>query len=389
MEQISTLNWVYIHYGLILSITCAQLFVIYLLNDSTHPPAGLGSYTVYFVATLLCWIAISVQQSTGIILSVDVASIATIITCYILFWAAGQRANRVRGRALLGFICLASSLSGFFASRATMFLVESGTIVLFCSAVGFLSIYQTYKLRSIGDALIACAAVISIIGISGANYLLAFDGNISRAQAIVYAVYSSAYALIIVGFLASILSEYQHHLIQLATEDPLTRLLNRRGLADALAVSLASASRDELATSAIMVDIDHFKKVNDNFGHETGDHVIRQTTDTLTRMARGSDVIARIGGEEFLLVLPNTDLNSARVLAERIRATIDEHPMQVHRQNIHITVSLGVACAEGAVNLDELSEAADRAMYLAKRGGRNRVASVEHKPVQMTSATVA
>ena len=389
MEQISTVNWVYIHYGLILSITCAQLFVIYLLNDSTHPPAGLGSYTVYFVATLLCWIAISVQQSTGIILSVDVASIATIITCYILFWAAGQRANRVRGRALLGFICLASSLSGFFASRATMFLVESGTIVLFCSAVGFLSIYQAYKLRSIGDALIACAAVISIIGISGANYLLAFDGNISRAQAIVYAVYSSAYALIIVGFLASILSEYQHHLIQLATEDPLTRLLNRRGLADALAVSLATASRDGLATSAIMVDIDHFKKVNDNFGHETGDHVIRQTTDTLTRMARGSDVIARIGGEEFLLVLPNTDLNSARVLAERIRATIDEHPMQVHRQNIHITVSLGVACAEGAVNLDELSEAADRAMYLAKRGGRNRVASVEHKPVQMTSATVA
>jgi diguanylate cyclase (GGDEF)-like protein len=388
MEQISTVNWVYIHYGLILSITCAQLFVIYLLNDSTHPPAGLGSYTVYFVATLLCWIAISVQQSTGIILSVDVASIATIITCYILFWAAGQRANRVRGRALLGFICVASSLSGFFASRATMFLVESGTIVLFCSAVGFLSIYQTYKLRSIGDALIACAAVISIIGISGANYLLAFDDNLSRAQAIVYAVYSSAYALIIVGFLASILSEYQHHLIQLATEDPLTRLLNRRGLADALAVSLATASRDGLATSAIMVDIDHFKKVNDNFGHETGDHVIKQTTDTLTRMARGSDVIARIGGEEFLLVLPNTDLNSARVLAERIRATIDEHPMQVHRQNIHITVSLGVACAEGAVNLDELGEAADRAMYLAKRGGRNRVASVEHKPVQMTSATV-
>lgn len=389
MEQISTVNWVYIHYGLILSITCAQLFVIYLLNDSTHPPAGLGSYTVYFVSTLLCWVAISVQQSSGIIGSVDVASIATIFTCYILFWAAGQRTNRVRGRALLGLICLASSLSGFLLSRQAMFLVESGTIVLFCSAVGFLSAYQAYKLRSVGDALIACAAAISIIGISGANYLLVLDDNLPRAQAIVYAAYSSAYALIIVGFLASILGEYQRHLIQLATEDPMTRLLNRRGLADALAVSLASATRDGLATSAIMVDIDHFKKVNDNFGHETGDHVIRQTADTITRMARGSDVIARIGGEEFLVVLPNTPLNSARVLAERIRATIDEHPMQVHRQNIHITVSLGVACAEGAVNLDELSEAADRAIYLAKRGGRNRVASVEHKPVQMTAATVA
>ena len=339
MELISTENWVYMHYGLILSISCAQLFVIYLLNESTHPPAGLGSYTVYFVATLLCWIAISVQQSSGIILSVDVASITTIVTCYILFWAAGQRAKVIGGRALLGLICLASSLSGFFVSRGTMFLVESGTIVLLCSAVGFISICQAYKLRSIGDAMIACAAVISIIGIAGANYLLALNDNLSEAQAIIYAVYSSAYALIIVGFLASILGEYQHHLIQLATEDPLTRLLNRRGLADALAVSLASASRDGLATSAIMVNLDHFKKVNDNFGHETGDHVIRQTADTLTRMARGSDVIARIGGEEFLLVLPNTHLNSARVLAERIRATIDENPMQVHRQSIHITVS--------------------------------------------------
>jgi diguanylate cyclase (GGDEF)-like protein len=389
MEQISTINWVYIHYGLILGITCAQLFVIYLLNDSTHPPAGLGSYTVYFAATLLCWIAISAQQSTGIILSVDVASIATIITCYILFWAAGQRANMVRGRALLGFICLASCLSGFFLTRQTMFFVESSTIALFCSTVAFVSIRQAHRLRSIGDALIACAAVICILGISTANYLLALDGNLSKAQAIVYAVYSSAYALIIVGFLASILNEYQRHLIQLATEDPLTRLLNRRGLTDALAVSLAVASRDGLTTSAIMVDIDHFKKVNDNFGHEIGDQVIRQAADTLSRMARGSDVISRIGGEEFLLVLPDTPLNSARILAERIRATIDEHPLQVQRQNIHITVSLGVASVEGTVNLDELSEAADRAIYLAKRGGRNRVASVEHKPVQMTTATVA
>ncbi len=388
MEQISPANWVYIHYGLILSMTCAQLLVIYLLNDSTHPPAGLGSFTVYFLATLLCWIAISVQQSSDVALSVDIAAIATIITCYILFWAAGQRANIPRGRYILGAICLTASLSGFFLEQKPMFLLESSTIALTCLAVALLSLWRAYSLRSIGDTLIGCAAMITVIGICVANYLLAYGDNLVRAQAIVYAVYSSAYALIIVGFLASVLTEYQHHLIQLATEDPLTRLLNRRGLADALAVSLATASRQGFSTSAIMIDIDHFKKVNDNFGHDTGDQVIRLTADTLTRMARASDVIARIGGEEYLLILPHTALESAQVLAERIRSTIDEHPIQVHRQTIHITVSLGVACVEGAVNLDELTEAADRAMYLAKRGGRNRVASVEHKPVQMTARPV-
>jgi diguanylate cyclase (GGDEF)-like protein len=387
MNQISPENWVYIHYGLIFSLTCAQLLVVYLLNDSTHPPAGLGSYTVYFLATALCWIAISLQQSSGVELSVDVASIATIITCYILFWAAGQRANRIRGRYILGAICLAACFSGFFLEQRAMFLIVSCAIALTCLTVGFLSLRRSYSEGNIGDALIGFATLITVIGICVANYLLAYDDNLGRAQAIVYAVYSSAYALIIVGFLASILTEYQHHLIQLATEDPLTRLLNRRGLADALTVSLASASRQGFATSAIMVDIDHFKKVNDNFGHDIGDQVIKQTADTLSRMARASDVIARIGGEEYLLILPHTQLQSAQILAERIRSTIDEHPLQVHRQTIHITVSLGVACVEGAVNLDELTEAADRAMYLAKRGGRNRVASVEHKPVQMTSET--
>ncbi len=270
MNELSPENWVYLHYGLILSITAAQVVVVYLLRKSTHPPAGLTMYTVVLVASFVGWAVITLQQ----------------------------------------------------------------------------------------------------------------------AQTITYAVYSSAYALITIGFLASVVIEYQRHLIQLATEDPLTRLLNRRGLSDALNVSLAQASRHQLPTSAIMVNIDHFKKVNDNFGHDTGDQVIRLTGDVLSRMTRASDVIARVGGEEYLVVLPDTTLDAARVLAERIRLSIDQHPLLVHRQTIHITISLGVACVEGAVNLNELSEAADRAMYLAKRGGRNRVASVEHKPVQMTTDTV-
>jgi diguanylate cyclase (GGDEF)-like protein len=269
MQQISPENWVYIHYGLILSITAAQIVVVYLLRKSTHPPTGLTAYTIVLVASFGGWATLAVLH----------------------------------------------------------------------------------------------------------------------AQTVVYAVYSSAYALLTIVFLASVVIQYQRHLIALATEDPLTRLLNRRGLAEALNVSLATAARQGLSTSALMVDIDHFKKINDNFGHDTGDLVIQQIADVLQRMARASDIIARVGGEEYLLVLPDTELNAAQILAERIRAAIDEHTVLVNRQSIHTTVSLGVACMVGAVNLIELSEAADRALYLAKRGGRNRVASVEHKPVQMTTDT--
>jgi diguanylate cyclase (GGDEF)-like protein len=205
-------------------------------------------------------------------------------------------------------------------------------------------------------------------------------------EAIAFGVHSVAYALVAIGFLASVVIEYQQHLSNLATLDPLTRLLNRRGMEDTLQISLAQASRRGSPTSAIMVDIDHFKGVNDSFGHEVGDHVLRQVADVLGRLSRSSDVVARTGGEEFLLILPETELESARVLAERIREAIGERPLLVDSQRIAVTVSLGVACTVGDANLDNLSQEADRAMYLAKRGGRNRVASVEHKPVHLTTA---
>jgi diguanylate cyclase (GGDEF)-like protein len=97
------------------------------------------------------------------------------------------------------------------------------------------------------------------------------------------------------------------------------------------------------------------------------------TPDILKRMSRSSDVVARTSGEEFLLVLPETELDSARLLAERIRLAIGERPLVVDSQRIGVTASLGVACIVGQLNLDDLSLEAGRAMYLAKRGGRNRV----------------
>ncbi len=188
------------------------------------------------------------------------------------------------------------------------------------------------------------------------------------------------------GFLASVLIEYQQHLSHLATEDTLTRLLNRRGLEDALQVSMAHAQRHDLPTSAIMVDIDHFKQVNDSFGNEMGDHVIRLVADVISRACRSSDVIARTGGEEFLVILPDTDLTAARVLAERIRQAVGERPLLVDFQRIAVTISLGVASSNGHVDLDSLTLEAERALYLAKHGGRNRVASVEPRRVHLSNS---
>ena len=386
MEQFFPDNWAFMFFGLIFSITCAQMLVVYVLADSSKPPAGLGLFTVYFMASLLGWIALTLQRNAGIQMDVNVPSVMLILNSYILFMAAGQRAGNVRGRIPLGAICLAVSLCEFFLPPAKMFVIQGSAVALFFAATGLVSGWRGWRYRNMGDAIIAYAALTMAIGMPVA-VLYFLGGDQQKGEAIAFGVHSVAYALVAIGFLASVVIEYQQHLSNLATQDPLTRLLNRRGMEDALQISLAQASRRASPTSAIMVDIDHFKGVNDSFGHEVGDNLLRQIADILERLCRSSDVVARTGGEEFLLILPETELNDARVLAERIREAIGERPLLVDFQRIGVTVSLGVACMVGRVNLDELSQEADRAMYLAKRGGRNRVASVEHKPVHLTTAT--
>ena len=388
MEQILPENWAFMHFAMIFCITCAQMLVVYVLSDSSNPPAGLGLYTVYFMAALLGWIAATLQQGPNPPMAVDVPSVASILNSYILFMAAGQRAAMTRGRLPLGIMCLLACLCVFFLPPADMFLVQIGSASLFFAGTGILCVWRAWTQHNIGDGIIAFAAMMMVVGMPGAAFQQLFADNTAQAQSIAFGVHSSAYALVAIGFLASVLIEYQQHLSHLATEDPLTRLLNRRGLEDALHISLANASRHDLPTAAIAVDIDHFKQVNDSFGHEVGDRVIRQVADFLERMSRGSDVVARTGGEEYLLVLPNTGLDAARVLAERIRAAIGDHPLLVDNQRIPVTVSLGIASAGGEVDLDTLSHEADRALYLAKRGGRNRVASVESKPLHLSTATV-
>jgi diguanylate cyclase (GGDEF)-like protein len=386
MEQILPDNWAIMHLGLIFCITCAQMLIVYVLSDSSNPPAGLGLFTVYFMAALLGWIAFTLQQGNNPPMTVDVPSVAAILNSYILFLAAGQRAGLTWGRRPLGLICLLACLSVFFLDPQRMFAVQAGTAAFFFAGTGILCGLRGWRQANVGDAIIAFAAILMVGGIPLALFQQFVNQDLAGAQSIAFGTHSTAYVLVAVGFLASVLIEYQQYLSHLATEDPLTRLFNRRGMEDALQVTLAQAARKQTPTSALMVDIDHFKQVNDSFGHDVGDQVIRQVADLLERLSRSSDVVARTGGEEYLLILPDTGLGAARVLGERIRSAIGDHALLIENQRIKVTVSVGVACLEGESNLDDLAQEADRALYLAKRGGRNRVSSVENTSLRLRTA---
>ena len=177
---------------------------------------------------------------------------------------------------------------------------------------------------------------------------------------------------------ASVLSNLQ--LLQTMREqaniDPLTGLYNRRFCKDYASKLMAMARRKDTPLGFIMLDLDHFKSVNDVFGHEVGDRVLKQFARTVTQSMRETNLTARLGGEEFIILLPDTGALACQVVAERIRSAVARMSMpQVKDQQVPpVTVSLGIAVyPEHGATLEELLQASDRALYESKRAGRNRI----------------
>jgi diguanylate cyclase (GGDEF)-like protein len=209
-----------------------------------------------------------------------------------------------------------------------------------------------------------------------------------------FVVLEAILAVVLLGFGALILanefitSELRH----LAEVDPLTNVFNRRAFLTLLDKAISSAERTQTAVPVLVMDLDHFKKVNDTWGHRAGDDVLRHFVVLANRCLRNEDVLGRLGGEEFAIFLPNAGGGGAIAVAERLRALIEAHPLVTDQRPIHLTVSVGVTlCAHGDT-ADAALQRADEAMYLAKERGRNRVevlvkpAAVPDLPVAMTAA---
>jgi len=171
------------------------------------------------------------------------------------------------------------------------------------------------------------------------------------------------------------LEEKNRELSRLASTDPMTELLNRRSFDRNLEREMLGARRHGDALSLAILDLDEFKSINDRFGHDVGDEVLREIARRLRDACRAGDSVARIGGEEFALILTRTTGDGAVTVAERTRALISNRRVVSSAGDLTVTVSAGVASAGGEIGFDpqELFRAADEALYTSKHGGRNRV----------------
>jgi len=166
----------------------------------------------------------------------------------------------------------------------------------------------------------------------------------------------------------------QRRLREQATRDALTCLWNRPMILEILQRELPRSLREQQALSVIMADIDYFKHINDTYGHLVGDNVLRLTAERLLSVLRPYDTVGRYGGEEFLVVLPGCNLETTRLLAERLRQCLAAEPILEGKHRVSVTLSLGIAEWDGQMSPQDLLQSADSSLYAAKKAGRNRVA---------------
>ena len=198
-----------------------------------------------------------------------------------------------------------------------------------------------------------------------------------------YAIFSIVLLSIIFAYTnrvaasAAMLDKLNKNLHEQSIRDGLTGLYNHRHFHDMLRHEFLVARRHNHDLTCMMLDLDHFKDINDNCGHQFGDYVLRETATKILEETRESDIVARYGGEEFAILLPSTDLTGALTIAERIRINLEKHVHKQENYSAQVSVSVGLATfiAHKPLQPKELLAFADKALYSAKGTGRNKVAT--------------
>ena len=240
----------------------------------------------------------------------------------------------------------------------------SDAAILYCWPVLWIAYF--YGVRETAVVVVAIAVAHGTALLS----MTAGEGNIDRWLDVVISV------TLIAGTVRVLAARNQRLVAKLRAEarvDPLTGLLNRRGLAERLEAELARGRRDGTELAVVSIDIDHFKTVNDSYGHDTGDCVLGWVADRIARQTRASDLTARMGGDEFFVVLPATDAAAARDFADRLRVSVAAGSRRLP-EGLTVSISAGVASAPATEDAEALLTLADRALYTAKAQGRNVVA---------------
>ncbi len=372
--------------AVVLGLGSIGLLIVRLTNERLK---GLGWLGAAFAAGALGSVGLMTYRISNV-LSVPVADTLVLLGFVLLEVAIRELLERRSlwprfGLVLLGIQFLAD----------LFYLGGHGTGHLRVAVVSFLVAAECVNTARLlwchGRERVCAPAIFSAVLLLGfALFNLArgvvVGGSLLRVQHQYYRLTVTAFALYIAialglafGFFWMTTAVLSAGLEQMASTDPLTRILNRRVFLLWCEKELRRSLQEDRPFSILMVDLDHFKRINDNFGHHVGDEAICAAVEKMQDSIRGIDVLARWGGEEFAVLLPHASAEAAMIVAERMRANIEKIHLQVPAvgngalRSLRLTASIGMATYQASDDVISMLHRADKGLYLAKGAGRNRV----------------
>jgi diguanylate cyclase (GGDEF)-like protein len=278
---------------------------------------------------------------------------------------------------IAGFVCLAGAFHSpgwiLFIGGAIVGFLLFGRLATFLGIATFIAVFAAWLIAGHAGALGDLVRATRPPAADDSEWVW-WVVRMS-ASTLVFGVATLALCVYVIAMLR----DREARLEVMSKTDVLTGVHNRRHFMQLLGREFARARRYQSPLSCVMIDLDHFKQINDRHGHLTGDHVLAAVASAIVRAVRDSDIVARYGGEEFCLLLPNTDLVGARELAERCRELIARTQVADRAGLLSVTASMGISSYPGAAisSVDALLGAADDALYRAKAGGRDRVVTAD------------
>jgi len=335
------------------------------------------NYRLYVALNYLCYLGFGAHSLfIPLFYWVGVLELAIFNVFSAILWVLGYFLNRAGHHVQAIVICAIESVT--HALLATYFLGwESGFHYYFLSVVLFIFINHHQK-----TPIIIVEGLLLFIGyVWFYFYTHQPDFVITIPVYVLEGLHSMNIAVNFLAFgilgyffrVASIRAEQQMEL--LATTDTLTKLFNRRKMLELIDQEVVRFQRDKKNFLLVITDIDHFKQFNDNYGHDCGDYVLQQVSLLMKHSLRQQDVVARWGGEEFLIMLPETEMEGGIQAIEKLRETLANTSYEYKGNQFSVTMTFGVTIYDGSCDVDTCIKHADEVLYAGKRGGRNRVVS--------------
>jgi len=368
--------------SIILNCSCAALFFHFNpIKQEKNLAITIKYFSILYLATAAAYLIFLGEIWSNKFISIFSSNLLFMIgfysVRYAFLWRKGQQKHLYQSKWVLLHISLFVFIQSYilhivndiYNYRIIFGLANYLFVLLSCISIIPKQVNTVTYGEKVAISSISMASILLFIALI--IHLFSFDAFIYQTSLMIV---QGLIALCFLGaFQTLLLSDVSNLHYENSITDPLTGLYNRRYFTEQANKALKTASRHEFPISLIMCDIDFFKKINDNFGHDIGDNALQKFSDLLKSLIREGDTLSRYGGEEFAILLPQTSLDGAIILAERMREETERMALSPQQGELKFTASFGVTAISHPSDFETSLKAVDKAMYKAKELGRNQV----------------